>query len=32
MDENSANLFTKNSPGPLFEKHVNVLLAMAVMT
>jgi hypothetical protein len=26
MDENSANLFTKNLPGPLFEKHANVLI------
>jgi hypothetical protein len=23
-DENSADLFTKNLPGPLFEKHANV--------
>jgi hypothetical protein len=23
-DENSANLFTRNLPGPLFEKHANV--------
>jgi hypothetical protein len=26
IDENSANLFTKNLPGPLFEKHVNVFI------
>jgi hypothetical protein len=26
MDENSSNLFTKNLPGPLFEKHVNVFI------
>jgi hypothetical protein len=26
MDENSADLFTKNLPGPLFEKHANVFI------
>jgi hypothetical protein len=25
-DENSADLFTKNLPGPLFEKHANVFI------
>jgi hypothetical protein len=26
IDENSADLFTKNLPGPLFEKHANVFI------
>jgi hypothetical protein len=31
-DENSADLFTKNLPGPLFENMQMFLLALAVMT